>query len=160
MRAQHNLGATLHALFWIFLSNWIALRFGFPDTLVRLGFAGGEPPSASVETCGAEPVDSGKVLTSMVTAAPVSSAVFGSPFLRVRVFLAGGGGGGASSLGTGATSTGEISATGTDDVPVACACGVSRGGSGGTGAMSSPPCNNRHTCSRLTSVWFSRCSPS
>src|SRR5260370_30836763 len=38
MRAQHNLGATLHALFWIFLPDWIALWFWFPDTPGPFGF--------------------------------------------------------------------------------------------------------------------------
>lgn len=32
MLAQHHLGATLHTLFWIFLPDWIALWFWFPDT--------------------------------------------------------------------------------------------------------------------------------
>ena len=38
MRAQHHLGATLHALFWIFLPDWIALWFWFPDTPGPFGF--------------------------------------------------------------------------------------------------------------------------
>jgi len=32
MLAQHHLGATLHTLFWIFLPDWIAFWFWFPDT--------------------------------------------------------------------------------------------------------------------------------
>src|SRR5258708_2522128 len=100
MHAQYNLGATLHALFWIFRLDLFACA----------GLLG---------------------------------------WWRW----------GASTLVTGETSTGETSATGVGSVTAACSGGVSRGGSGGTGAISSPPWSSRHTCSRLTSVWFNRCSP-
>jgi len=83
-----------------------------------------------------------------------------STFLRVRVFLIGGDEA-ISPFETCETSTGFTPTDfGGTSVGFATTSGVSRGGSGGTGAISSPPWSSRHTCSRFASVWFNRCSPS
>ena len=77
-----------------------------------------------------------------------------SAFLRVRVFLIGGGGA-ASPFGTCISDTGSVPPDGCVVFTADAADiseGVSRGGSGGTGAISSPPCKSRHTCSRLLAV--------
>jgi hypothetical protein len=85
-----------------------------------------------------------------------------STFLRTRVFMTGGGGA-ASTFATGVSDTGSVPPDGCGVLKARAADisgGVSRGGSGGTGEISSPPCNSRHTCSRLLAVWFKLCSPS
>jgi hypothetical protein len=191
MRAQHNLGATLHALFWIFLPDWIALWFWFPDTPGPFGFCwwcacGSISRSLWCRVCGF-----GCNLDLHVHGCfgLVYSFLFSAPFWqseRCRPTCLGpfhvSGLCGVCGFRLGLfTCTGLLGwwwgrrclfiCHGRNihrrDFCFPCrrrSCRLLRGrlarGSGGTGAISSPPCNSRHTCSRLTSVWFSRCSPS
>ena len=161
-------------------------RFGFgsPTRLVRFGLAGATTVSGSGGRDGVLPFDAsasaagsavfflrpraGFGATSVVgsdawiTLAGSGSCGVASTFLRDLVFL---------TFGCSASGRGATSPEGVDPLLVSSSCGagtgepfgsgeVSRGGRGGIGAISSPPCKIRHRCSRLLSVCSSFCSPS
>lgn len=164
-------------------------RFGFgsPTRLVRFGLEGFASVSGSVGVDGALPFDapcapaastagsavffrrpragfgatSGAGSDAWITLAGSCSGGVASTFLRDLVFLI---------FGCSASGREATSPEGVDPLLVSGATGagtgepdvggsVSRGGRGGIGAISSPPCKIRHRCSRLLSVCSSFCSP-